>query len=63
VHPLGGVPMGRTVADGVVDANGAVFECPGLYVLDGSIIPGPVGPNPALTIAAIADRAADRALL
>jgi cholesterol oxidase len=63
VHPLGGVPMGRTLADGVVDANGAVFECPGLYVLDGSIIPGPVGPNPALTIAAIADRAADRALL
>jgi cholesterol oxidase len=28
-------------------------------VVDGSIMPGPVGPNPSLTIAAISDRAAD----
>lgn len=63
VHPLGGVPMGRSLADGVVDQHGAAFECPGLYVLDGSILPGPVGPNPALTIAAIADRAVERELL
>ncbi|KAB2889702.1 MAG: GMC family oxidoreductase [Kofleriaceae bacterium] len=63
VHPLGGVPMGRTIADGVVDSFGRVFECDGLWVLDGSILPGPVGPNPALTIAAIADRAATEAML
>ena len=29
---------------------------------DGSVMPGPVGPNPSLTIAALADRFADRIL-
>lgn len=60
VHPLGGCPMGRSAAEGVVDAYGEVFNYPGLYVVDGSIMPGPVGTNPSLTIAAIADRCADR---
>lgn len=59
-HPLGGCPMGRNPGEGVVDSYGAVFGVPGLYVTDGSILPGPVGPNPALTIAALADRAAER---
>lgn len=62
VHPLGGCPMGRTAEDGVVDAYGEVFGHPGLYVADGSVMPGPTGPNPALTIAALADRTADRIL-
>ncbi|HKY45453.1 MAG TPA: GMC family oxidoreductase [Pyrinomonadaceae bacterium] len=57
-HPLGGCPMGFTKEDGVVDTYGEVFGHPGLYVVDGSIMPGPVGPNPSLTIAAISDRAA-----
>lgn len=61
VHPLGGCPMGRDETEGVVDPYGAVFGCPpGLYVADGSVMPGPVGPNPSLTIAALADRFADR---
>lgn len=59
VHPLGGCPMGRGPGEGVVDANGEVFNHPGLYVADGSVAPGPVGPNPSLTIAALADRFAD----
>jgi cholesterol oxidase len=59
VHPLGGCPMGRDPAEGVVDSYGRVFGCPGLYVADGSVMPGPVGPNPSLTIAALADRFAD----
>lgn len=59
VHPLGGVPMGRTPEEGVVDVNGEVFGHPGLYVADGSVMPGPVGANPALTIAALSDRFAD----
>jgi cholesterol oxidase len=57
VHPLGGCPMGRHAREGVVNEYGAVFGCPpGLYVADGSVMPGPVGPNPSLTIAALADR-------
>jgi cholesterol oxidase len=60
VHPLGGAPMGRFASEGVVDADGNVFGYPGLYVADGSVMPGPVGPNPSLTIAALADRFADR---
>jgi len=58
-HPLGGCPMGRNPDVGVVDSRGEVFEYPGLYIADGSIMPGPVGPNPSLTIAAFADRVAD----
>jgi len=51
--------MGFTADDGVVNSYGEVFGYPGLYVIDGSVMPGPVGPNPSLTIAAISDRAAD----
>jgi cholesterol oxidase len=58
VHPLGGCPMGRDASEGVVDSYGEVFGYPGLYVADGSVMPGPVGPNPSLTIAAFADRLA-----
>jgi cholesterol oxidase len=39
-----------------------VFDHPGLHVADGSVMPGPVGPNPSLTIAALADRFADALL-
>jgi cholesterol oxidase len=62
VHPLGGCPMGAGPNTGVVDAWGEAFGHPGLYVVDGSAMPGPVGPNPSLTIAAFADRAAERIL-
>ncbi len=58
-HPLGGCPMGSDKNDGVVDSHGETFAYPGLYVVDGSIMPGPVGPNPSMTIAAVSDRAAD----
>jgi cholesterol oxidase len=58
VHPLGGCPMGRNPQEGVVDAAGRVFGADGLYVADGAIMPGPVGANPSLTIAAMAERIA-----
>ena len=48
VHPLGGAPMGRFASEGVVDPYGNVFGYPGLYVADGSVMPGPVGPEPQL---------------
>jgi cholesterol oxidase len=62
VHPLGGSPMGRHVHEGVVDSWNESFGHPGLYVVDGSAVPGPVGPNPSLTIAAMADRAVEHVL-
>ena len=43
----------------MVDSYGEGFGYPGLYVADGSVMPGPVGANPSLTIAAVADRFAD----
>jgi cholesterol oxidase len=55
-HNLGGCHMGSSSADGVVDAEGRVFDYPGLHVLDGAIIPGAVGVNPSHTIAAVAER-------
>ena len=58
VHPLGGAPMGHDPATGVCDDHGQVFGHPGLYVADGAAMPGPIGPNPSLTIAAHADRLA-----
>ncbi|MCQ0010614.1 GMC family oxidoreductase [Actinomadura madurae] len=62
VHPLGGAPMGAHRDEGVCDAFGEVFGFPGLYIADGAAMPGPVGPNPSLTIAAHADRLATRLL-
>jgi cholesterol oxidase len=62
VHPLGGCPMSPTSRHGVVDEFGKVHGYAGLYIADGSVIPGPVGPNPSLTIAALADLFADRML-
>lgn len=58
VHPLGGAPMGNSVHEGVVDPYGEVFGHPGLFVVDGSVMPGPIGANPCLTISAFADRVA-----
>ena len=62
VHPLGGCPMGNDFDSGVVDHRGRVWRAngrvwPGLFVLDGSIIPSSLGVNPLLTITALAERA------
>src|SRR5690606_24369276 len=62
VHPLGGAPIGDHPGEAVCDANGEVFGHPGLYIADGAAMPGPVGPNPSLTIAAMADRMCTRML-
>jgi cholesterol oxidase len=51
-HPLGGAPMGS-----VCDQYGRVQGHKGLYVMDGSLIPGSAGAcNPSMTIAALAER-------
>ena len=68
VHPLGGCVMAKDSTNGVVNLNGAVFNTeqgssstyPGLYVADGSVVPGPVAVNPTLTIVALARKIASQ---
>lgn len=58
VHPLGGCTTGTSAADAVVDHRGEVFGYPGLFVADGSVLPGALGRNPSMTIAALGERTA-----
>jgi cholesterol oxidase len=56
-HFMGGVPLGRDEDEGVVDVDFQVHNYPGLFVVDGSIMPGNPGVNPSLTITALAEYA------
>lgn len=56
-HILGGCPIGRDDRDGVIDTNCEVYNYPGMFVIDGSIMPGNPGVNPSLTITALAEYA------
>ncbi|MFH9419194.1 GMC oxidoreductase [Streptomyces sp. NPDC017529] len=62
VHPVGGAPIGDRPEEAVCDPYGEVFGHPRLYVADAAALPGPVGVNPSLTIAALADRMCTRLL-
>jgi len=59
-HLVGGARLAARAADGVVDRDHRVFGVPNLYVVDGSTLPTQGAANPALTIMALAARAADR---
>ena len=59
-HILGGCPIGENAHTGVVDIEHQVFNYPGLYVADGSVVPANLGVNPSLTIAALTERAMSR---
>ena len=59
--------MGADAAMGAVDHVGRVYANSvggdvheGLYVLDGAIVPRPLGVNPLLTICALAERGVHR---
>ncbi|MCG8352066.1 MAG: GMC family oxidoreductase [Chloroflexales bacterium] len=56
-HILGGCSFGRNAQEGVVDLDCQVHNYPGLYVVDGSIVPANPGVNPSLTITALAEYA------
>lgn len=56
-HILGGCGIGADEISGVIDSHHEVFNYPGLYVVDGSVIPANLGVNPSLTITAMAERA------
>lgn len=64
VHPLGGCVMAEDADHGVVNHKGQVFSAAhgtavygNLYVMDGSVVPLPLGVNPLLTISALTERA------
>jgi cholesterol oxidase len=56
-HILGGCPMGHTGKEGMVGPDFQVHNYPGMYILDGSVIPCNLGVNPSLSITAIAEYA------
>ena len=56
-HILGGCPIGKDASEGVVDERFQVHNYPGLYVIDGSVMPANPGVNPSLTITALAEYA------
>jgi cholesterol oxidase len=56
-HILGGARMGETPEQGVVDRLCRVFGHPGLWIVDGAVIPTNLGANPSLTITAVAELA------
>jgi gluconate 2-dehydrogenase alpha chain len=57
-HDVGGARMGRDPATSVTDDCGRVHDTPNLMVLGGALFPTLPGLNPALTILALALRAA-----
>jgi cholesterol oxidase len=72
-HPLGGCRIGPTIVEGVVNEFGQVYDGskrtsdplavhPGLFIVDGSTMPGALAANPTLTISAQAIKAVERAV-
>ena len=56
-HILGGCPIGKDASEGVIDESFQVHHYPGLFVVDGSVMPANPGVNPSLTITALAEYA------
>ena len=56
-HMLGGCAFGGDASQGVIGLDCQVHNYPGLYVVDGSIVPANPGINPSLTITALAEYA------
>ncbi len=56
-HILGGCPMGKTKAEGVVNDRFQAHGYDNMYILDGSVIPCNLGVNPSLTITALSEYA------
>jgi len=56
-HIMGGCPIGHSAEDGVVGLDFQAHNYPGLYIVDGSIMPANPGINPSLTITALAEYA------
>lgn len=55
-HILGGARLGADPSTSVVSPDHEVWGYPGMYVVDGSVVPANVGVNPSLTITAMSER-------
>ena len=58
-HPLGSCRMGKSASSSVVDTSYESHDVPGLYLVDGSVVPTSIAVNPQLTIMALATRAGE----
>lgn len=58
-HMTGSCRMADDIKKGVVNVNGEMFNRPGLYITDGSVIPTSLAVNPYLTILANSERISD----
>jgi len=58
-HPLGTCRMGADPSRYVVGPEHEAHEVEGLFVCDGSAVPGPLGVNPQVTIMAMSEHAVD----
>jgi cholesterol oxidase len=56
-HCIGGAGIADTPEHGVIDRYNRIFGYKDLYVCDGSVVSANLGVNPALTIAALTERA------
>jgi len=59
VHTCGGAHLGSSIESGVINAQGEVFDNPGLYVTDGAALPASPGGPPSMPIAAWASHVAE----
>lgn len=59
-HLMGTCRMSAHPKDGVVDPDGQMWDVPGLYLADASVMPGTIGVNPQVTIMALAHLVAER---
>ena len=57
-HIMGSARMGSSREDSVCAGDGQAWDCRGLYVVDGSVLPTGLGVNPMITIEAAAHKIA-----
>ena len=58
-HPMGTARMGSTPNNSVVDPWGRIWDMPGAWIMDASIIPSSTRVNPQVTIVALSLRCAE----
>jgi choline dehydrogenase-like flavoprotein len=58
IHEMGTARMGRDPRTSVLNANNQVWDCPNVFVTDGSCMTSSACQNPSLTYMALTARAA-----